>query len=129
MMFEEKFFVNKRMNEVKLLNYGFTKQENGYQYTTSVMDGQLILLILISYDGSMFTQMLDPSTNEEYLLYKIPSSVGAYVGEVRAALENILSDISLNCYDPEVFHHQQAVALIFDIINTRKVVFRCLYMI
>ena len=111
-MFEEKFFIHKKMNPAKLLNYGFTEENNGYQYTTAVMQGQLNLSVFISSDGLVSTQMVDTSTNEEYLLYKVESSVGAYVGEARTTCADVLTDISLKFYEPDVFHFEQSIAVI-----------------
>lgn len=111
-MFEEKFFEHKKLNPEKLLKYGFTKTSGSYQYMTAIMNGQLRLSVFIAFDGSVSTKVIDNLTNEEYLLYKVASSVGAYVGEVRSECENVLTDISLNCYDPDIFHSEQTLDVI-----------------
>ena len=76
------------------------------------MDGQLTLFVFVMSDGSVSTQAIDASTNEEYLLYKIESFAGSYVGEVRDRCEAVLTDISKKCYDPDVFHSEQTLAVI-----------------
>lgn len=111
-MFEEKFFARRKMNPTKLLAYGFTEESDGYRYTIALMDGQLQLFVSIAYDGAVSTRIVDPSTNDEYLLYRVASSVGAYVGEVRTACERVLTDISQTCYEPDVFRHAQTHAII-----------------
>ena len=116
-MFEEKFFIRKKVNRSKLLNYGFSKETDGYIYTTELIDGQMKLFVNVLPDGSVSTQMIDVATNEEYLLYKVASSVGTYVGEVRAECESVLEDISNKCFEPNVFNGEQTSAVIEYVRN------------
>lgn len=111
-MFEDRFFSNKKINWSKLEAYGFVKTSDGYQYTTTVMDGQLKLLVNITAKGVVSTQMLDTANHEEYVLYKVESAAGPYVGAVRAACESVLIDIAAKCYEPDVFHCEQTIAII-----------------
>lgn len=111
-MFEEKFFINQKVNFAKLLEYGFCKSANGYQYITTVMDGQFRLIVFVTDEGLISTRMIDTASNEEYSLYKVESSVGAFVGEVRTACENVLREISMHCFEPDVFHSEQTHEII-----------------
>ena len=111
-MFEEKFFLRKKKNENKLLDYGFTREAEAYQYVTSVMDGQFSLYVRINGDGGVSTRMIERDSGEEYSLYKVPSSVGAFVGEVRSVCEAVLTDIAQRCYEPDVYQSEQARAII-----------------
>lgn len=111
-MFEDKFFTRRKVNIDKLLKYGFAKETDGYQFSTEIMNGQLKLSVSVAPNGSVSTQVIDISTGEEYLLYKVASSVGAYVGEVRTECENILTDISEKCFESDVFHSEQTLAVI-----------------
>lgn len=111
-MFEDKFFTRKKVNLDKLLEYGFCEIPNGYQYTTAIMSGQLELSVFVALGGSVSTQVIDVSTGEEYLLYKVKASVGAYVGEVRAECERVLRDISEKCFESDVFHSEPTLAVI-----------------
>lgn len=111
-MVEEKFFIRKKRNEDKLIRYGFTKETDGYQYVTSVMNCQFLLYVFVDERGAVSTKMIDCLSNEEYSLYKITSPVGSFVGEVRAVCEAVLTDISQKCYEPDVFHCGQTLAVI-----------------
>ena len=111
-MFEEKFFVRRKKNDNQLLDYGFVREADGYQYVTIVMDGQFSLYVLVDADGRVSTKMIERDTGEEYSLYKVPSSVGAFVGEVRAACEAVLTDIAQKCYEPDVYQSEQTRAII-----------------
>lgn len=111
-MFEEKFFAHRKLNPSKLLPYGFAEENGVYRYTTALLNGQLQLFVSITPDGAVSTQIIDNATDEEYLLYKVSSSVGSYVGSVRTACEAVLTDISHTCYAPDVFRGEQTLALI-----------------
>lgn len=111
-MFEEKFFARKKADQGKLIQYGFTEESNGCKYTAAIMDGQLELTVFISQGGAASTKVIDILSNEEYTLYKVESSAGAYVGKVRAACESVLADIAQKCCEPDVFHGSQTTAII-----------------
>ena len=111
-MFEEKFFLRRRKSDNKLLDYGFVREADGYQYVTSVMDGQFSLYVLVDENGTVTTRMIERDTGDEYSLYKVTSSVGAFVGEVRSACEAVLADIAQKCYEPDVYQSEQARAII-----------------
>ena len=111
-MFEEKYFIRRKKNDSRLLSYGFTETSDGYQYTTSVMGGQFSLYVLIDAHGAVTTRMIERDSGEEYSLYKVSSSVGSFVGQVRAECEAVLTDIAQRCYEPNVYQSEQARAII-----------------
>ena len=111
-MFEEKFFAKRKVNTAKLLAYGFTEKENTYHCSVKILEGQLDLQVFIAQDGKVTTRVIETATNEEYTLYRVETAVGSYVGEVRAACETVLTDISEKCCEPDIFHSEQALAMI-----------------
>lgn len=111
-MFEAPFFARRKANREKLLRYGFTEGTQGYEYTTSVLNGDLELTVCVLPDGSVSTRMTDLATGDEYVLYKVASSVGSYVGEVRAACGEILTDISRVCFEPDVYRGEQTARVL-----------------
>lgn len=111
-MFEDKFFVSKKVNISKLSDYGFSEGKDGYEYSVSVMNGQFRLDVFVTSDGVVSTQMIDTASDEEYTLHKIESSVGAYVGEVKSACEDVLKDIAQKCFEPDIFHSGQTYEVI-----------------
>ena len=111
-MFEEKFFAKRKVNTAKLLAYGFTEKENAYHCSVKILEGQFDLQVFIAWEGKVTTQVIETATNEEYTLYRVETAVGSYVGEVRAACETVLMDIFKNCYEPDIFHSEQALAMI-----------------
>ncbi|MCH5324329.1 MAG: MmcQ/YjbR family DNA-binding protein [Eubacterium sp.] len=110
-MFEDKFFIHRKFVPEKLINYGFTEKDGGFEYAVSVMDGQFTLYVYVT-GGVVSTKMVESGSGEEYTLHKVASSAGAYVGQVRAACEDVLTEISEKCCEPDIFHGQQTLAVI-----------------
>lgn len=106
-MFEEEFFLRRKLNPDKLLQYGFMQAADGYGYSTPVLDSQFRLHVFVSAGGDVSTKMIDSGTGDEYTLYKLSSSVGSYVGEVRSACADVLTDIAEKCFDSDVFGGEQ----------------------
>lgn len=111
-MFETPFFAHRKPDREKLLRYGFTEGEQGYTYITSLLGGELELTVFVAPDGIVSTGMTDTFTGDEYVLYKVASSVGSYVGEVRTACGEVLTDISRTCFRPDAYHGEQTAAVL-----------------
>ncbi len=109
-MFEDIFLRKKAVPE-KLAVYGFQKIRGGYRYGTNILDNAFALEIAIGKGTAPDTKLTEIATGEEYVLYKT-DAVGAFVGEVRTAVTNILQDIAECCYETAVFKAEQSVALI-----------------
>ena len=109
-MFEDIFLRKKAVPE-KLAAYGFQKIRSGYRYSTNILDNAFALEITVAKGTVPNTKLTEIATDEEYVLYKT-DAVGTFVGEVRAAVTNILQDIADRCYETAVFKAEQSVALI-----------------
>ena len=110
-MFEDRFFLRRKADGEKLLRYGFVREEDGYRYAAPVMDGQFTLCVRVD-GGRVTSRMIDRLTGEEYALHKVETAAGAFVGEVRAACEAALTDIAERCFEPDIFHGGQTLAVI-----------------
>ena len=111
-------FKFKRVNWDKLKKYGFTESENGYNFETLIFDGQFNMLVNISKNGEVSTKVIDEKSGDEYRLHLVESSVGEFVGRVRADFENVLCDIRDKCFETEIFKSEQAKQVI-EYIRTR----------
>ena len=109
-MFEDIFLRKKAVPE-KLAAYGFQKIRGGYRYGTNILDNAFALEITVGKGIVPDTKLTEIAAGEEYVLYKT-DAVGTFVGEVRAAVTNILQDIADCCYETAVFKAEQSVALI-----------------
>ena len=87
----------RRVNFKKLLDFGFTPTDEGYEYKTDIAGGQMRLGILIKKDGKIFSAVTDKETEEEYILHRVESAAGPFVGQVRLDSEEGIDRISAAC--------------------------------
>lgn len=109
-MFEE-LIKRKKPVYSQLVSYGFIKNGDYFQYSTDILNGTFALTIQIGTDDTLITDLLEKETGEAYILYKTNAS-GAYVGEVRAAIGQVICDIVRNCYETAIFKTPQAQMVI-----------------
>lgn len=109
-MFEE-LFLRKKVNFEKLWGYGFKDMGDVYKYTADIMDGSFVLNVTVDKGGAVDTALTEKDSGEEYVLYKT-EACGSFVGEVRAAVETVLSDIAGKCCEASVFKAPQTNRLI-----------------
>ena len=108
----------RKLNISKLLPFGFASTDAGYLYQTDMMDGQMKLTVIITFEGKLYTEVVDNSSGDEYVLHRVAGAVGSFVGQVKAEYEEILEEISAKCFDPEVFKNKQTKAVIEYVWNT-----------
>ena len=102
----------KRLSPTKLEPYGFKKNGDVYNYATDILDGAFRMDIKITADGKIETHLFDTSSEEEYVLHLIESSVGEFVGSVREAYEAVIDDIAAKCFETEIFKSKQTHEII-----------------
>ena len=110
-MFEE-MFQHRKLNRSKLLAYGFKEVFDEYRYTTAVMNGNFILHVTVDASGKVNTSLIEQDTGEEYVLYKIKSASGGFIGDVKCVCQKALADIEEKCYDPDIFRWKQSKEII-----------------
>lgn len=106
-MFED-IFLHKRAIPEKLLAYGFSED---LTYETEILDGMFRLRVRILPSGMADTDLTEIETGEPYTLYKT-NAAGSFLGEVRGAIEGVLSEIAAVCCEPAVFRTLQAESVI-----------------
>ena len=109
-MFED-IFKRKKINIEKVSAYGFIRKDGKWVYETNIIDGAFKLYIYVSENGAVDTDLIEIENGEPYVLYKTNAS-GAFVGEIRTAIEAVLTDIANVCYDASVFKTNQAQIVI-----------------
>lgn len=109
-MFEE-IFVHKKLVIEKLLAYGFVSEGAFYVLNKKIKNGAFTLFVIIASDGSATTKLIENENNEEYILYKTDAE-GAFVGEIRAEIGEVLEAIATACYETAVFKQRQAQVVI-----------------
>lgn len=111
-------FQNKKVDLNKLAAYGFEKQEEQYCYSKSLNETGLLLTVMISLEGEVSTQVIDPVLGEPYTLHLAQGAAGSFVGSVKAQYEEILTDIADKCFTPDVFQTDIAKRLIVHVRET-----------
>lgn len=111
-------FKNRKLNTKKLLSFGFENIDNNYTYHTNLADGQLKLTVKIDYEEKIYTEVIDNSSGDEYVLHLVAGAAGSFVGQVKSKYDAVLEEISTKCFDFEVFKSKQAKEVISYIRDT-----------
>ena len=107
MRLEDEVLGRKKVNQAKLLTYGFKKEGNGLIYETSIL--QASFLLIVSYkEKKINVQLIDTKTNEEYTNFRLKNMNGEFVSVVRGAVKDVLADIANKCFDKTYFGGEQA---------------------
>ena len=109
-MFDE-LFRRKTVDIQKAVLFGFAQGNGNYIYATDILDGSFLLQVIITLNGNIDTKLTEKATDDEYVLYKT-NATGAFVGEVRNAIEAILIQVADKCYSTEIFKSAQAKEII-----------------
>lgn len=94
----EEIFRNAVPDENKLAEYGFVHTARGWELKKQILDGQFELLVTVS-DSDVRTALTDTATGDEYTLHLVEDAQGAFVGTVRAAVEEALAEIAARCFE------------------------------
>lgn len=111
-------FKNRKLNTRKLLAFGFEKNSNEYVYHMDLADRQLNLTVKIDHEGKIYTEIIDNSSGDEYVLHLVSSASGSFVGQVKSKYEALLEEISEKCCDVEIFKSRQAKEVISYVRDT-----------
>lgn len=110
-------FKRYRAIQNKLTDFGFVALDNGYVYHTDIINGQMSMTVRIDGNSKIYTEVIDKSTDEEYVLHRVSGASGSFVGQVKSEYEAILEEICAKCFDFEVFKSDQAKEIIDYIRN------------
>lgn len=102
----------RKVNFKKLLAFGFEIYRDAYTYTALLPESGFLMNVKISEQGEVFTEVLDPTTDEPYTLHLLENASGSFVGGIRQDYKNVLSHIAENCFDVDVFKSSQTCELI-----------------
>lgn len=111
-------FKRKKLNPQRLISSGFAEQDQQYVRTFPLVDGQFSMTVVVSKAGDVCTRLFETDSGEEYILHRVPWAKGAFVGKVRKEYEDILTFISTNGFDPDVFQSDDTREIIRYIHQT-----------
>ncbi len=101
----------RKINDEKLLKYGFKKENEKYVYKTKIQNDQFEVNVVIS-DEKNYAKLIDLENETEYIPVDIETSTGQFVGELKQEYEKIIEDIIMKCTSKEVFKSRQAKEVI-----------------
>ena len=102
---------NRTINYDKLLEYGFTKDDNVYLYKKKLDDYQFEMKVVVE-NNKMSSCLFDLISKDEYILVDIEDSKGEFVGRVRKVYEEELQNIIEKCTSLNIFKSKQAKEVI-----------------
>ncbi|MCM1183306.1 MAG: MmcQ/YjbR family DNA-binding protein [Roseburia sp.] len=111
-------FKNRKLNKKKLLSFGFETAGNGYTYHTDLADAQLKLTVKIDHEEKIYTEVVDSSSKDEYVLHLVAGAAGPFVGQVKSEYETVLEEIAEKCFDTQIFKSRQAKEVIAYVRDT-----------
>lgn len=117
----ESIFRYKKLNGSKLTQYGFEDDGFTYHKEISIMKKQFLMSLSIGHDGSIGIRVTEADSGEEYTLINVDSAQGDFVGHVREACENVLSDVAAKCFDTEILKAAQTNRILEHIRGTYDV--------
>lgn len=102
----------------------FNKLEE-YGFKNSVLeklfkDDSFKAVITVNNDGKVSGTVYDLENDDEFLPLRIETNQGAFVGEVRAAYEELLEDIRDNCFSKKYYIYPQSNRITNLIISKYK---------
>ena len=102
---------NRTIKYDKLLEYGFTKDNNIYLYKKKLVDNQFEMKVVVE-NNKMSSCLFDLISKDEYILVDIEDSKGEFVGKVRTAYLQELQNIIEKCTSLNIFKSKQAKEVI-----------------
>ncbi len=101
-------FANRKIKIDRLLPFGFAKNEKGYFYSTNLADGQFEMIVTVTKNGNVSAEVIDRVSGEGYILHRVSSAQGAFVGKVREEYKDVLTAIAEACFENNIFKSEYA---------------------
>ena len=108
MTFEDAYFKKKVLKPDSLEPFGFTATEQGYEFRKPLIAEELEARLFIDLEGKLTGQVVDSDFDEPYDIFRSPQATGTYVGQVREAYGELLSQVADSCYEDQLFSFPQA---------------------
>ena len=99
MFIEDKLFDKKKANFAKLVEYGFKKKKDTYEYSVLFLNNNYKAYITVNKSGTLTGKVYDMEMDDEYTLIRCEGSRNEEVNVVKKEYKKILEDIKENCYD------------------------------
>lgn len=107
MSLESTVFKKKKVQFNKLADAGFVKNEQGYTYAETILNGEFEVRVQIDKTGTIKAQVFDVDLGEEYTAIHVSRATGAFVGQVREAYLTVLEYLADSCFEALPFSKDQ----------------------
>ncbi len=114
-MIESEIFRRSKVDFNKLLEYGFTFNNEVYSYSKNIMSDTFKVVIIVDLLGNITGKIYDLSFNEEYTSFR--NEKGSFSTSVKNEYIALLQDIKENCYINNYFINNQTNRITNYIIN------------
>ena len=108
----EAIFRYKIPDREKLIQYGFELSSDTYKKSFPIMRKQFYVVVTVETKGGVSYKVFEADTNEEYVLVHVEHAAGSFVGDIRSACENVLINISNQCFHTEILKGEQTKRIV-----------------
>lgn len=81
----------------KLLDFGFSEIGGSLVLKKEIAGGQFYAEIKLS-EKTLAADVFETSTNEKYVLFNVASAQGAFVGQIRSEVQDLIEEIRAECF-------------------------------
>ena len=81
----------------KLLAFGFSKAGGNLVLRKEIAGGQFYAEIKLS-DKNLSADVFETATGEKYVLFNVASAQGAFVGQIRSEVQDVIEEIRAKCF-------------------------------
>ncbi|MGT2907667.1 MmcQ/YjbR family DNA-binding protein [Streptococcus dentiloxodontae] len=117
MTFEKDYFIKRKADKKRLLEFGFTEEETSLIYQQDLMEGIFEVRLRVDEKGEVSGQIIDKDLGEPYEIFRSSQAVGTFVGQVRDAYSNLLQQIATSCFTAQPFSKGQTNRLVSRIAD------------
>ena len=107
MNIEEEIFKKSKLDNNKLLEYGFIKKDTILEYKKQIMDNNFEIIITVK-ENKIKGKILDKELDDEYLNYRVENQIGEFVNNIRNEFIKVLEDIKQKCTINKLFINNQS---------------------
>lgn len=92
------YILNKSLpQKEKLLAFGFSEADGRLVLKKEIADGQFYVEIKLS-DKNLSADVFETATGEKYVLFNVASAQGAFVGQIRSEVQDVIEEIRDKCF-------------------------------
>ena len=81
----------------KLLAFGFSEADGRLVLKKEIAGGQFYAEIKLS-DKNLSADVFETATGEKYVLFNVVSAQGAFVGQIRSEVQDVIEEIRAKCF-------------------------------